>query len=161
MDTPQSAPSQGFLKQLEDFFDTYLHKKLNIHLPPNVKEWIVKYSPWITLVILILAIPAILALLSLNAFLGSVNTMYAPYYHQAYAFTGGMMLQGLIMIASLVLEAMAIPLLIKRSLKGWHLVYYAVLVGAVGQLLGGQIINMIVSLALSMYFLFQVREYYK
>ena len=72
-----------------------------------------------------------------------------------------MMLQGLISLLALVLEAVAIPSLMKRSLKGWHLVYYAALVSAVGELLGGQIVSMIISLAISMYFLFQVREYYK
>lgn len=168
MDTQSTPPSagspsnQGFFTQLENFFDTYLHKKLNLHLPPNVKEWIVKYSPWITLVLLILAIPAVLALLGMTAFLGSVNTMYGGYYgHPVFFFSGGMMLQGIISLIALVMQGLAIPGLFARKLLGWHLVYYSVLVSAIGQLLGGQIIGLIISVAISMYFLFQVREYYK
>lgn len=151
MGTPQT---HGFLKQMEDFFDTYLHKKAPFHLPPNAKEWIVKFGPWITLVLMLLSLPVILAAVGLATLFSPVAVMYG-----AYRVT--FLLGGIIGLVAFIMEAMALPGLFKRSLKSWHLVYYSVLVGAVGQLLGGHIINLIVSVVISMYFLFEIREYYK
>ena len=155
----QSVPKNqtgGFFKQLEDFFDTYLHKKAPFHLPPKAKEWIVKYGPWIVLVLIILTVPVILAVFSLSAILVPFAASYAP-----VRFSGLSLIGGLLSLITLVMEAAALPGLFKRSLKGWHLVYYAVLVGAVGQLLEGNIISLIINVVVSMYFLFEIREYYK
>lgn len=164
MDNQQPNPSsvnpqgnqtaKGFLQQLEEFFDTYLHKKAPFHLPPAAREWIVKYGPWITLVLMILAIPVVLAALGLTAFFSPVFMMYGG-YHLLF------LVSGLIALLALILQAMALPGLFARKLSGWHLVYYSVLVSAVGQILGGNIITMIVNVIISMYFLFEIREYYK
>lgn len=149
-------PAQGFLKQMEEFFDTYLHKKAPFHLPPNVKEWIVKYSPWITLVVLVLAIPAVLFALGIFAITAPAMMAYGG-YHYGPTF----MLSGLFGLAVLIMEAVAIPGLMKRSLKSWHIIYYSMLVSAVGQLLGGSVIGMLIGLIIGLYFLFEIREYYK
>lgn len=151
MGTPQT---HGFLKQIEEFFNTYLHKKAPFHLPPNVKEWIVKFGPWITLILMLLALPVILAAVGLS-------TLFAPAAVMYGAYRGTFLLGGLISLVAFVMEAAALPGLFKRSQKGWHLVYYAVLVSAVGQLVGGQIVSMIVNVIISMYFLFEIKEYYK
>jgi len=153
MGTPQI---HGFFKQLEDFFDTYLHKKAPFHLPPKAKEWIVKYGPWIVLILIILTVPVILAVFSLSAILVPFAATYAPARFSALSLIGG-----LFSLITLVMEAAALPGLFKRTKKGWHLVYYAVLVGAVGQLLEGNIISLIINVVISMYFLFEKKEYYK
>jgi hypothetical protein len=155
MDT-QHNHNQNFLNQLEDFFNTYLHKKVPFQLPPKVKEAIVKYGPWIILVLMVLAIPAILLALGLNAAI-------APYamYYGGYHYSSLFMLSGLISLLALILEAVALPGLFSRSLKGWHMLYYSTLVSFVGQILMGNLIGGIIGLAISIYILFQVREYYK
>jgi hypothetical protein len=152
----QNTSSKGFLSQLEEFFNTYLHKKAPFHLPPTAREWIVKYGPWITLVLMVLALPVILAILGLGSIFGAglVMTGYGS-YHYTY------LLSGIFALVSFVMEALALPGLFARSLKGWQMVYYAVLVGAIGQLVGGNIIGMIIDVIISMYFLFEIREYYK
>lgn len=155
----QSAPNSqtsGFLKQLEDFFDTYLHKKAPFHLPPKVKEWIVKFGPWIILVLMILTIPVILAVFSLSAILVPFAASYAPARFHTLS-----LIAGVINLIVLIMEAVALPGLFSRSLKGWRLLYNSVLVGAVAQLLEGNVISLIISVAISMYFLFEVKEYYK
>jgi hypothetical protein len=153
---PASTPQSGnFLKQMEDFFNTYLHKKVPFHLPPNVKEWIVKYSPWITLVVMLLALPVVLAAFSITAFFSPFMAAYGVVNHTWY------LVSGLIALVALVMEAAALPGLFGRKLSGWHLVYYSVLVSAIGQIIGGEIISMIINVAISMYFLFEIREYYK
>jgi hypothetical protein len=149
-----SSQNQDFLKQMEAFFDTYLHKKAPFHLPPKVKEFIVHYGPWITLVVMILALPGILFGLGFMAF-------YAPFAMMSRGFGGSLLLESLITLAALVLEVLALPGLFARSLKGWHLLYYAVLVNAVARLLGGDILGMIIGTVIALFLLFEIREYYK
>lgn len=155
---PTQAEAGGSaLKDLENFFDTYLHKKAPYQLPPSSKEAIVKASPWITLIVMVVALPMVLSLIGLQAALSPFMTYYGAHYY----FGGAYLLYELLVLVSFVLEAVAIPGLFKRTQQAWHLVYYAALVSALSQLLTGNIVGLIISLVLAMYFLFQVREYYK
>ncbi len=157
MDGAQPGSSGGgALSGLEDFFDTYLHKKIPFHLPPSVKEFIVKFGPWITLVLMLLALPVILAALGLTAFLTPFAMVYGT-----NRFGGTFLIQGLVSLAALVMEAVALPGLFARSLKGWHLLFYAVLVNFIGSLIALNILGAIIGTVISLYVLFQIREYYK
>ncbi len=150
----QSDPK--FLSQMEDFFDTYLHKKAPFQLPHGVREWLVQFGPWITLVIIILALPIVLIALGLGAVVSPFVVAYGG-LHVGFAY----MLHGLIGLASLVMEAVALPGLFKRSLSSWRLVYYATLLSAVSQLVSGNLVGFIIGTAISLYVLFQIKEYYK
>ena len=126
MDQPipnQQPPTQthGFMSQLENFFDTYLHKKAPFHLPPQAKEFIVKYGPWIALVLMLLALPAILAGLGVMAAL-------LPRRSDLWPLPQDFLIQSLLGLVAFIMEAAALPGLFKRSLHGWKLVYYAALV---------------------------------
>lgn len=154
--SPNTGNNKSFLKQMEDFFYTYLHKKAPFHIPPNGREAIVKIGPWIALVLMILALPAILVALGLSAIFAPAAYMYGGYHTGA-----GFMLQGLLSLMALVMQAIALPGLFKRALKSWYLLYYAALISAVAQLLGGQVIGMLVGLIISLYILFEIKEYYK
>lgn len=153
---PQTPSSAGALKDLENFFNTYLHQKAPFHFPPNAKEFIVKVGPWITLVLMLLALPMILLALGLTAVVSPYAMMYGGMH-----FGVGWVLGGILALATLVMQAMALPGLFKRSIKGWQLMYYAVLVGAVGQLLSLQIVSLIINVVISMYILFEIKDYYK
>lgn len=142
------------LGQLEDTLELYLVKKAPA-MPEAWKKVIVKLAPWITLILLILALPAILAVFGLGAiltpfsFLGGVR--YGFNYMASLVFS----------VITIILEAMAIPGLFKRSEKGWRLVYYATLVGAVESLLTFNIGGLIIGTGISLYILFQVKSHYK
>ena len=142
------------MQQLENFFDTYLHKKAPFQLPPSAKEFIVHYGPWITLVLMVIAIPVILGALGLAAVFAPTAAVYGGY-------RSSFMISSLFSLAAFVLEAAALPGLFKRSMHGWRLVYYSSLVTAVGELISFNIVSLIIGLAISMYFLFQIKEYYK
>jgi hypothetical protein len=149
-----AANSSAGLGQLETQLEEYLVKKAPA-LPPNIKEMIVQWGPWITLVLLILSLPALLALFGLGA-------MLAPFSFMGGARAGaGYMLSLLTLAVQLVLEGMAIPGLMKRQMSAWRLMFYATLVGAVSSLLSGSIVGMLVGTLVSLYFLFQVKSYYK
>ncbi len=150
-----AAKPQGSMDALEAFFDTYLHKKVPFHLPPHVKELIVKFSPYISLILALIALPIVLAAFGLGlamtpVFILASASLGMMYYIQV-ALTG----------VALVMEIIAFPSLQKRHLSGWKLMYYAALLQAVGNLLAMNLVGLVLGLVISMYFLFQVREYYK
>lgn len=143
------------LGQLEDTLETYLVDKAPYSIPSEWKETIVKFSPWIALILMIIALPAILGVLGLG-------TILMP-----FSFIGGLrmgynyILSLIFSVVTLVLEAMAIPGLFKRSEKGWRLVYYATLLGAVENVLTLNLGGLVIGTLLSMYILFQVKSSYK
>jgi hypothetical protein len=124
-------------------------------LPENVKLFIVKYGPWITLVLLILSLPVVLALFGLSAFLLPLS------------FLGGIgnglnyTIAIIFLAITIVLEALAIPGLLKRKLSAWHLIFYAALLNALYHLFTFDIFGLIIGTAISLYILFQIRSYYK
>ena len=56
MDKAKSKDFKSYLKQLEDLLSEYLVKKAPA-LPANIREAIVNFAPWVTLVVLILTLP--------------------------------------------------------------------------------------------------------
>lgn len=135
--------------------EEYLVKKAPFTIPANIKEIIVKFAPWITLIVLIMALPALLFVLG-------IGTLVMP-----FSFMGGLQagfsytLTMILTAVSLVLEAVALPGLFKRTRGGWNLVYYASLVGVVQNIVSFNLGGLIIGSLLSFYVLFQVREYYK
>lgn len=144
---------QPQLNQLEDTLELYLVKKAPA-LPTNAKEIIVKFGPWITLILFVLSLPLVLALFGLGAFL-------AP-----FSFMGGLSagfnytLAMVVLAVTLVLEGLAIPGLFKQQKRAWYLMYYAVLLGALSNLLQINIFSFIIGTLISLYILFQIKSYY-
>jgi hypothetical protein len=160
---PKHVEPKSQLQGLEGFFDTYLREKAPFQLPAWVREWIVKYSPWIILIVTILGalviIPLLLVLLGLKTAVfpaqiaGEIRNANAMRSTDYIYFAFG--------LGSLILEAMAIPKLFKRQLAGWKLLFYAALVSAAGSILSFDVIGLILGLVISMYILFQIRSYYR
>lgn len=156
MDPQPSASNKSLIPQLEDMLDLYLVKKAPFQLPANIKELIVKYGPYITLILMILLLPIIIAALGLSAIL-------LPMVGVAAGVTTGISttINLLFAIAALVLEALALPGLFSRSKVGWNFVFYGTLVSAVSYLVRLDIFSLVVGTLISLYFLFQIRSYYK
>jgi len=139
-------------KDLVGFLDFYLVKKAPIQLPDNAKEWIVQYGPWITLVILVLTLPLLLAVLG-------IGTVLMPFAGVGYATGFGFVAIGLII--EIGLTVMALPGLFARKLSGWTLLFYARLVSLVANVLSGAVVSALLVALISLYVLFQVRPLYK
>lgn len=149
----KSANSSASLKDLESQLELYFGNKAPA-IPANLKELIVKFAPWITLILMILLAPVILAALGLSAVLLPVSVF-------AGSSSGLMGMISLIgSIAVLVLELVALPGLFKRQLQGWRFLYYSVLVNAVVSLVTFNIIGGIIGTLLGLYILFQIKSYY-
>lgn len=143
------------LIQLEDLLDEYLVKKAPFTIPDKWKEAIVKFAPWINLILMILALPALLALFGIGAFLAPSS--YLGGLRTGMAYTLGLIVASI----AIVLNALAIPGLFKRTRQGWMFVFYATLIGVVENAIHFNIGNLIIGSLLSLYMLFQVKSYYK
>ena len=123
------------------FWNYYLVKKAPFQLPDGFKQFLVKFGPWIALVLIVISIPFLLLGLGVGA----------------VAAVGGSMLLPAIIVSciSLVLRGMALPGLFARKMSGWKLLAYtpnsvsmvsSLIIGAwVSVILGG-----LISLARSM-----------
>ena len=137
------------------FLDFYFVKKAPVQLPDNAKEAIVKYGPWIAIVLLVLAVPPLLFVLGLGAL---VMPFAVPFGGAGYAasftsFTA-------ILIVQLGLEIAALPGLFARKMSGWRLIFYGRIVGLVSTLLAGLVLSAAISALIGFYILFQVRPLY-
>lgn len=142
------------MNQLVDVLDLYLVKKAPA-IPPGIKEAIVKYGPWIVLVLLVLAAPALLALVGLGSLLMPVSFLGGV--QEGASFSIGI----IVTLIAVILEIIALPGLFKRAKSGWNFMFYSTLVSAVGSLLSLNLVGLILGTLISLYILFQVREYYK
>jgi len=152
-DHEEKAPEIKDFDGFTEFLNFYFVKKAPA-LPDGIKDVIVSISPWIAVVLLIFTLPAILILVGLSALI--------PFVLVGGATSGFGYFVGIIgAILSLILYIMAIPGLFSRSKNGWKFIYYSNLVSFVLSVASLQIISAIVGFIIGMYFLFQVRTYYK
>jgi hypothetical protein len=134
------------------FLDYYLVTKAPIQIPEDAKEWLVQYGPWITIVLLVLTLPALLFVLGLGS-------LFVPFAGVGYATGFGFIAIGL--IVQVGLTVLALPGLFARKMSGWTLLFYARLVSIVANLLAGAVVSALVVGVISLYILFQVRPLYK
>ena len=139
-------------KDLMGFLEFYLVKKAPFQLPDNVKEWIVQYGPWITIVLMVLLLPAVLLALGIGA-------VFVPFAGVGYATGFGYVVIGLIIQLGLTIASL--PGLFARKMSGWTLLFYARIVGFVMGLLSGAVVGALVGVVISLYIMFQVRPLYK
>lgn len=152
----KSGDMQSMLAQFEATLDEYMVKKAPFQIPMGGKEFFVTVSPYVILVLAILAIPVIIAGLGLTAVL-SPFAMMGGYYH--FGVLG--VLSGLLSLAALVVELMAVKGLFKRTRASWRLMYYASLIVLVGDLLSFNIVSGLIGSLIGWYILFQVKALYK
>jgi len=133
-------------KDLIGFLDYYLVKKAPFQLPDGFKQFLVKFGPWIALVLIVISIPFLLLGLGVGA----------------VAAVGGSMLLPAIIVSciSLVLRGMALPGLFARKMSGWKLLFYAQLVSMVSSLIIGAWVSVIIGGLISLYVMFQIRSLY-
>lgn len=148
--------SKNSLVQLETTIDGYVAKAPQ--LPANIREILVKIAPYLTILSVVLSLPAILALIGL----GGLATMLSPLGGMSSMAAVPTMWVGIIMLIPVViLEAMAIPGLFSRSASAWKYLFWAQLISIVSSLLQFNLVSAILGALIGFYFLFQIRSYYK
>jgi hypothetical protein len=139
-------------KDLMGFLEFYLVKKAPFQIPDNAKEWIVKFGPWIAVVMLILTLPLILFVLGLG-------TMLMPFGGIAYG--EGFSFAAIFLVVNVGLMIAALPGLFARKMSGWNLIFYARIVNIVYSLLVGAWVGGLLGGLIGLYILFQIRPLYK
>lgn len=150
-----TSPKEALVK-LESVLNEYLVKKAPA-LPKNVKDVLVAIAPWFTIIGILFAVPAILAIFGLGAMMSSLPGAYGQYGQYGFMY----MVSIAFLVVSVVLQAMAVPGLLAKQRKGWEFVFYGTLVSAASNLVSMNIGGLVIGTLIGMYFLFQVREYYK
>ncbi len=138
-------------KDLIGFLDYYLVQKAPFQIPDAGRELLVKFGPWITVVLLVLTLPFVLMLLG-------IGTLGVPFLGAPYAVSFGF--TAIVVLAYFALMIFALPGLFARKRAGWNLIFYAELLMIVTSLLSGNIFSALVGGLLGLYILFQVRGLY-
>lgn len=150
---------KGTFGKLETTLEEYLVKKAPA-IPKEWKEVIVKFGPYLAIIGVVMGVPGVLALLGAGtvlAPLGLVGGMMAGRPFLGFGYLVSVVFLGVMV----VLEALAIPGLFSRSKKAWTFLYWSALVGVVQNIVTFNIGGIVIGGLISMYFLFQVKEYYK
>lgn len=135
-------------KELEPFFLKTLPP-----LPDNLKEGLVKYWPWVLLVLLVLSVPMLLALLGMSAALNSaMATSGMPGGTLYYVWI-------VIFLGSMGLTILGLMGLFKKTRQGWVFMYYAQWLTVISHILFLSIFGILMSFVW-IYFLYQIRSYY-
>jgi hypothetical protein len=146
MTTSDQAP-----RDLVGFLDFYLVQKAPFQIPGEIREFLVKFGPWIALVLLVLSLPGLLVMLG-------IGTALVPFGGVGYV--AGFTYLTLVLLAQLVLLGLALPGLFARKKSGWTLIFYSQLIGILFSLLSGSILGALIGGLIGLYILFQIRPLY-
>jgi hypothetical protein len=143
--------AKDLMQTVDATFTDIFVKKLP-PLPENAKEAIVKVSPWIALIIIILTAPIALSIFGLGALLSPLAVL-APASYSAGVITMALAL------FELVLLAIAFTPLKKREKKGWTYLFYSQLVALASSFLSVSL-SSILAAAIGFYILYQIKPKY-
>jgi len=141
-------------KDLIGFLDFYLVKKAPVQLPDAAKEWIVKFGPWITLLVILIVLPAVLLALGITA-------TFMPFAGYGYYYGAWFAYAWIFLLVTVGLEVLALPGLFARKMSGWRLLFYARLVAILYDVLTSNIVGGLIGGLISLYILFQIRPLYR
>ncbi|HRQ87047.1 MAG TPA: hypothetical protein PLY16_02965 [Candidatus Saccharibacteria bacterium] len=148
------------------------------HLPAKGQKWFADNVWWIVLVGAILGgIALLFAIVGLFQVISLMNAFnyYAYSYIPAHQFGSGMVFASVVSVVTMVvtvgLFATAIKPLMNKAAKGWHLLFIAVVVGAILSLVNGLIMATVgsfivtlimtaISFMIGSYFLFEIRSHF-
>lgn len=145
------------MNQLVDTLESYYSKLPS--LPVGAREFLVSIAPWLALVFGVLTV----VFSALGLLGGAVLSPFA-----AASGVGGLtvllMVAAVLGLAEGVLMVAAYPGLKRKVAKGWMLLFWVEalqLVGAVLTLNINSVIWGVLGVAIGLYFLFQIKSYYK
>ena len=156
MNTESGNPFQPGASKVvfEQQLEPYFIEKAPFQSPAHIKEAIVKYVPWVNLVLLILLFPVILAVLGLGTLLVPVGFLGGIGAGFGYTITI------ILSIVALILRILALKGLFARKRSGWVFTYYGNLTNVLLNIFSFSIFGLLFD-ALFLFILFQVRSYYK
>lgn len=153
------------LTDLETKLDELLVKKAPFQIPENGRKWIAEYAWIFSLLGVIFGVLAFLPLLAAVGLVSAVGVAVGAGFYVLMAWVSLA-----ILAAYIVVLGIATPKLKNKQASGWNLVYYSTLFFFVYDVINwlrypltgifGFILNL-AGLVIALYFLFQVRSYFK
>jgi len=138
--------------QIDSAISPFFLKKLP-SLPKDFLELIVKYGPYLLAVALVLSLGTLLPIFGIAGFvLPFVSTAHLGLI---YFISLG------VTFVTLIIQAIAIPGLIKRTAASWRLIYISTLISILQLLFSRDILGIALSAFVSFYFLYQIKSFYK
>lgn len=119
----------------------------------SVKEFVVQYGPYFILILSILGLFGLLTAFGIGSVISGMGTVSTSFGISFY-------INILLGIFVLIMYLMAFTPLRARKRSGWNLLYYALLIGIVSNMIQLSIIGTLVSGVLGFWILFQIREKY-
>ncbi len=144
------------MEQLENTLNEWFGVKAP-QLPMGFKSFIVAVAPYLTILGVLFGALAVLALVGFGSL--GLGMMGAGMIGGA-SYGAMMILSAVFLIATVILNAMAVPGLFKKSASGWRYVFYATIISIISSLVNGGIVSAIISALIGFYILFQVRSLY-
>jgi hypothetical protein len=146
-DTNQAAP-----KDVVGFLDYYLVRKAPFQIPDAGREWLVKFAPWIAIVLLALFLPLVLVAIGIGA---ALTPFGGPVHAVGFGYTA------MLIVVNFVLMVAALPGLFARRTSGWNLIFYSELLHIGTSLLAGNVVGGLIGGLIGLYVLFQIRTSYR
>lgn len=139
------------LKTLETTLEKYFGKQAP-QLPKGIKKIIVDFGPWLLILGLLASLPGLITYFGFSS-------VYPHYYMWRRSTLG--MISVIISLAAYGFSIAALPGLLKKSIKGWRLLFYSSLISLLSPLIALNLVSFVVSAIISWYILFQIKSSYK
>lgn len=124
-------------------------------MPADIQKLIVQYGPYLILIGTVISAVGLLSAFGVMSYVSPLRSMTG-------AYAGGMYQVYMIMsVITVVLNALALPGLFKRSMQGWTYMFYNTIVGTVLSIITMNIFGLIIGSGLGFYVLYQVKNHYK
>lgn len=149
-------PISEQLTSLEGTLNEYFGKKAPA-MPDGIKDFLVTIAPYLSILGILFAIPALIAWVGLIGFGGAL----IPAATMGAISLPPIILSLVLAIPPLVLQIMAIPGLFSRSEKAWRFLFWAQLITIISQAVQLNLLGLIVGTVIGFYVLFQVKDRYK
>lgn len=128
-------------------------------LPSNIRELLVNFAPWISLIFGVLTLLAGVGGLGVFTVLSPFATLYGGVGYSAF-----LVVSSIIVVVEGVVMLLAFSPLKKRLMRGWNLMVWTqvlALLSSVVTLRVGSIVGAAIGALIAFYLLFQMRSYYK
>lgn len=147
----------SYLSQLEKIFELYLVKKVPA-ISNTYKDLLVVFVPWLTIFTIIKDISILF-----SAFGGSLKMRFAFLIDPFSPLNFGIGYSFLLILLTIAIVFYSISLvgLYQRSTKGWKFLYWATLISFISNLFGFNPVGNVLWSLIVLYFLFQIKKYYK
>jgi branched-subunit amino acid transport protein len=142
------------MNDLDKTLQTYLLDKAP-KMPADIQKLIVQYGPYLVLIGTVMG-----AVSLLNAF-GTLGV--ATPFMMMGGYKAGMLYQLSLLFfgASVVLSALSLPGLFKKTKQGWQYAWYNGLLTAVMSIVTLNIFGLIIGSGIGFYILYQIKHHYK